>query len=474
MNRKQALWTAVVFVIMLGSRPLFSQNNRPFWQEPQGGAASLVGPIPSSFAPLAEKVNPAVVTVFSSRVLKGPMGPEFFFFGMPKGGLRQEGVGSGFILTEDGYVLTNNHVVENMDKVKVMFGQDGKKEYAATVVGADPKTDVALIKISASGLPTVVLGDSDQLRVGDWVAALGSPFGFGHTLTVGVCSAKGRRLGIGPYDDFIQTDASINRGNSGGPLVNLNGEVVGINSVIIAPAGGNVGVGFAIPINLAKSILTQLKEKGKVLRSWLGVSVQEVTPELAESFGMKRARGALVAQVIKGSPAEKAGIEPGDVIISFAGAPVENSTDLPAAAALYGVGRKAEVKLLRNGKEETKSLTLEAMPEEKELAARMGAQGSAKNALGLSVKDLTPDTAEELGYQGQTGVIVVAVDPNGPAGQQDVQQGDLIQRIDRTYIRSVDDFVRVTQALKPGHMVRLYLRRGDQSLFMAFQLPGGQ
>ena len=469
MKTTSAWLAAAALGLLLFSQPLSSQTPRPFWQEAKGPAASLSGNIPSSFAPLAEKVNPAVVTVYSSRVLKAPAGPEFFFFGMPKG-LRQEGVGSGFILTEDGYVLTNNHVVENMDKVKVQVGQDGKKEYTAEVVGADPKTDVALIKISATGLPTVALGDSDKLRVGDWVAALGSPFGFGHTLTVGVVSAKGRRLGIGPYDDFIQTDASINRGNSGGPLVNLNGEVVGINSVIIAPAGGNVGVGFAIPINLAKSILTQLKEKGKVMRSWLGVTVQEVTPELAESFGMKKPRGALVAQVIKGSPAEKAGIEPGDVIISFAGTPVENSSDLPAAAALYGVGRKAEIKVLRNGKEETRTLTLEAMPEEKELAGRMGSQGSAKNALGVSVKDLTPDTAEELGYQGLSGVVVVAVDPNSPAGQQDLQQGDLIQRIDRTVVRNVDEFDRVVKELKPGHMVRLYLRRGDQSLFMAFPL----
>jgi len=473
MKMKSALLAAVVLGAMLFSRPLFSQDHRPFWQEAKGGAAPLVGNLPSSFAPLAEKVSPAVVTVYSSRVLKAPAGPEFFFFGIPKG-MRQEGVGSGFILTEDGYVLTNNHVVADMEKVKVMVGLDGKKEYTAEVVGADPKTDVALIKISATGLPTVALGDSDQLRVGDWVAAIGSPFGFGHTLTVGVVSAKGRRLGIGPYDDFIQTDASINRGNSGGPLVNLSGEVVGINSVIIAPAGGNVGVGFAIPINLAKSILTQLKEKGKVERSWLGVSVQEVTPELAESFGMKQPRGALVAQVIKGSPAEKAGLEPGDVIIAFAGAQIESSSDLPAAAALYGVGRKAEIKVLRNGKEETRSLTLEAMPEEKELAARMGPQGSAKNALGLSVKDLTPETAEELGYQGLTGVVVVAVDSNGPAGQQDIQQGDLIQRIDRTFIRNVEDFDRVAGALRSGRMVRLYIRRGDASLFLAFPLPGGK
>jgi len=476
-SKPAILFAAALFLSALG--PLaFAQTNQPFWQEPKSASPTpLLGYIPASFAPLAEKVNPAVVTVYATHVLRSPFGPGISpFFGIPKE-FKQEGVGSGFILTDDGYILTNNHVVAGSDKVKVLVGLKETKEYDAEVKGTDPKTDVALIKIKANNLPVGVLGDSDKLKVGDWVAAIGSPFTsahngpeFRHTLTVGVVSAKGRRLGIGPYDDFIQTDASINPGNSGGPLVNMNGEIVGINSVMIAPAGGNVGLGFAIPINLAKAILPQLKDKGKVARSWLGVKVDDVSPDLAESFGMKAPRGALVAEVIKDSPAQKSGIEAGDIIVEFEGAPIQNSSDLPPLAALAGIGRKVEIKILRNGKEETRAVTLEAMPEEKELAGRTGAPGMQPNDLGVQVKDLTPDTAADLGYEGLSGVVVVAVDPNSSAGRQDLQPGDLIQKINAVTLRNAQDFDRAVKALKPGRLVRLYIRRGPNSLFLAFPL----
>jgi len=478
---KPSLFFLAACLLLFTGLPVPAQTGKPFWQEAPGQTIHpLVEFIPASFAPLAEKVNPAVVTVYSTKVSKAPLGQGSFPFFGPQHDFRREGVASGFILTADGYILTNNHVVSDSNQVKVAVGVKGQKDYDAKVIGVDPKTDVALIKIEAAELPTVALGDSDQLRVGDWVAAIGSPFTgprggpqFHHTLTVGVVSAKGRRLGIGPYDDFIQTDASINPGNSGGPLVNLNGEVVGINTLIISPgmSGGNVGLGFAIPINLAKSILTQLKDKGKVSRSWIGVSVQEVTPELAESFGLSEPRGALVAQVLKGSPAAKVGLEAGDIIMEFAGTPIQSSADLPALAALYGIGKKAELKFLHNGKEESRVITLAAMPEEKELAARTEETGKpARNVLGLKVKELTPALASELGYEGLSGAVVAAKDPNGPLAGQDIQPGDLIQKINSTPVQNVQDFERAVKTLRPGRIVRFYLRRGDASLFLAFPL----
>jgi len=305
--------------------------------------------------------------------------------------------------------------------------------------------------------------------VGDWVVAIGSPFEFPHTLTAGIVSAKGRRLG-GPYDDFIQTDASINPGNSGGPLVNMRGEVIGINTMIISPglSGGNVGIGFAIPINLVKSLLPQLKEKGRVIRAWLGVYIQEVTPELAQSFGLKEAKGALVSQVVKGSPAEKAGIKPGDIILEFNGKVVEDWNQLPLMVSLQKPGERVKVKIYRDGKTLELWVTLGTMPGEKRLAETL--PRAKANRLGIEVTDLTPEKAHELGYEGLEGALVVYVAPESPLYGK-VLPDDLILQINRHNIRSADDFYRVVEKLMAGQLVRIYLRRGSSSMFYAFRLP---
>jgi serine protease Do len=318
---------------------------------------------PGSIAALAERANGSVVNISATRVTERSQWPfgdlfgkdnpleDFFdrFFGeqMPRK-FKQRGLGSGFIIDKDGYILTNNHVVEKTDEIKVILSDES--EFDATIVGRDPKTDLALIRIETDKeLLPLPLGDSDKLLVGDWVVAIGNPFGLGNTVTAGIVSAKYRRIGAGAYDDFIQTDASINPGNSGGPLLNLSGEVVGINTAIFSQSGGNIGIGFAIPVNMARDLIPQLR-KGKVVRGWLGVMIQKITPELEEKLGLKGDQGALVADVTAGGPAEKAGIKRGDVIVSFDGKAVEEMNDLPYIVATTPVGKKVEVEIIRDGK----------------------------------------------------------------------------------------------------------------------------
>src|SRR5918992_736544 len=325
------------------------------------------------FVALSKKMRPVVVNISSTQVSEtrspqGPQGQQDFgspfgeedpfndfwrrFFGnpSPRGRQRQRSLGSGFLIDSDGSILTNNHVVENAQKIVVKLADE--QEYEAKVIGRDPKTDIAIIKIEAkTKLTPANLGDSDGLEVGEWVMAIGNPFGLDSTVTSGIVSAKGRHIGQGPYDNFIQTDASINPGNSGGPLINLRGEVVGINTAIFSQSGGNVGIGFAIPINLVKELLPELKAKGKVTRGWLGVSIQRMTPEIAEGFGMEKARGALVATVIEGSPADEAGIETGDVIIEYNGQRIEESNQLPILVAQTDVGKSARLTVMRDNKQ---------------------------------------------------------------------------------------------------------------------------
>ena len=445
------------------------QDSRVFWKE-AGPEPYVNFNSPSSFAPISEKVNPAVVTIYSSRTLKSPFqaGPnEFFFFG--PGPRKEEGMGSGFILTPDGYLLTNYHVVAQAEDIKVALGDRSKKKYPARKIGGDEKIDVALLKIEANNLPAVVLGDSDKAKVGDWVVAIGSPFEFSHTLTAGIISARGRRLG-GPYDDFIQTDASINPGNSGGPLVNMRGEVIGINSMIVSPgfAPGNVGIGFAIPINLVKSQLPTLKEKGKVSWPWLGIYFQELTPELAESFGLKEAKGALVSKVIKDSPAAKAGLKDGDIIIEFGGKPVEDAGQLPMLISAFAPGDKVGLKIYRSGKTEDRAVILGIQPEAKAMAMAPSVQGG--NILGLAVVDLSPEQAQELGYQGVSGVLVVAVSPDSPLAGRTAPD-DLILEINGRSINNTRDFDQALAKVKSGQMLRIKFRRGNESIYYAFKLP---
>lgn len=436
-----------------------------------------------SFVEIAKEINPAVVNISTEKIVKGDdkvfrhyfgpgapspwdfFGDDFFerFFGEQPGREHKEkSLGSGFIISKDGYILTNNHVVEGADTIKVRLSNN--KEYAGKVIGKDAKTDLALIKVEAKEiLPFVILGDSDLLQVGEWVMAIGNPFGLEHTVTVGVVSAKGRVIGAGPYDNFIQTDASINPGNSGGPLVNTKGEVIGINTAIVAQANG---IGFAIPANMAKEILPQLKEKGRVVRGWLGVMVQKVTPELAQSFGLAAGKGALVAQVQEGSPAAKAGIKKGDIILKFEGKEINEMDELPRLVAGTPVGKKANVVIFRDKKEMSLMIDLGEMPEEEKEIAPAKEGG---NNLGMSVQELTPELANQLGIMDNEGVIVNKVEPGGPADEVGIRKGDLIKEVNHKPIKNMRAYLEVIGKVKPGENVLLFVKRGEDSLFVVLK-----
>lgn len=431
---------------------------------------------------------PAVVNISTTQQVKsrgrrgpfpfpppgpGPFGQEdpfeeFFrhFFGEQPPPRAQRSLGSGFILSSDGYIVTNAHVIDGADRVTV--GLSNKEDYNAKVIGVDDKTDVALIKINAPHpLPTVPLGVSADLQVGDWVIAIGNPFGLEQTVTVGIVSAKGRVIGAGPYDDFIQTDASINPGNSGGPLLNLRGEVVGINAAIFSQSGGNIGIGFAVPIDLAKLILTQLKEKGKVTRAWLGVAIQDVTPELAQPFGLKEPKGALVAEVTPGGPADKAGIERGDVIVSFNGVSIPDSHTLPPLVAQTPVGERVEVIVLRRGAQKTFTVKLGELTDQ-QAEAQSGEEGGA--TWGFSVADLTAETRRRFRLErDQRGVVVTDVVPGSPAELAGLQAGDVIEEVDRQPVDSVKAFKQALAATREQDTLLLLVRRDDQRSFVALR-----
>jgi len=433
--------------------------------------------VPANFSDLAEKVRPGVVNIQVVKEVKnvglglrgnpfGDSNPFGDFFGPflqgnpPSGGYKQQGVGSGFAISQDGYIVTNNHVVEDASQIKVKLANG--KEYEGKVVGRDPKTDLAIVKIEgASGLQPLRLGNSEDLKVGSWVVAVGSPFGLEQTVTAGIVSAKGRVIGSGPYDNFIQTDASINPGNSGGPLINMKGEVVGINTAIIAEGQG---IGFAIPVNMAKEIIPQLEKKGHVTRGWLGVTIQEMTPELAKSMGLKETKGALVAEVVSSSPAEKSGIERGDVITEFDGKTVADSKDLPRIVASTPVGKTVTVKFSREGKTEERQVKLGEMGEK---GAEVSKEASSHKALGIGVQNLTPEIAKELGVKKDSGVVVTRVEPGSAAAEAGIQTGDVIQEVNRKPVKNVDDFIQKVEKAKEKDNVLLLIQRGQNNLFAA-------
>ena len=439
-------------------------------------AAPIVAPpgLPD-FASLAKRLGPSVVNVSTTQIRKATqerpglgddqMG-EFFerFFGAPgpRGPQRRGGQGSGFIIDSDGTILTNYHVVDGAEKISVTLS-DGKN-YDAKVVGKDQKSDIAVIKIDAGHhLPAANLGDSDRLEVGEWVMAIGNPFGLDHTVTSGIVSAKGRNIGSGPYDNFIQTDASINPGNSGGPLINLRGEVVGINTAIFSQSGGNIGIGFAIPANSVKELLPQLRDKGKVVRGFIGTSVQKVTPEIADSLGLKQARGALVADVIKGGPAERAGLKHGDVIVEFDRKEIKDSSDLPIQVARVAPGMSVQIKVLRDSKEMTLPLTVGEMKENEIIAS------TQEGDLGLTVQPVTPQLAENLGLERAEGLVITAVKRGSPAEEAGLRSGDVISEINRQPIKNVADYNRELTRSEKAKSVLLLVRRGQSSLFLALK-----
>lgn len=443
-----------------------------------GAAETSLLNTPPSFAQLAKKVTPSVVNISTIKVTKGggqmpsPFGPndplkEFFerYFRdqMPRD-YKQQSLGTGFIIDKDGYILTNNHVVEKADEIKVKLFDD--KEFSAKIIGRDSKTDLALIKVETDRqLIPLPIGDSDKLQVGDWVVAVGNPFGLGHTVTAGIVSAKYRQIGAGTYENFIQTDASINFGNSGGPLINTAGEAVGINTAIVAPAGGNVGIGFAIPINMAKDLLPQLK-KGKVVRGWLGVLVQKITPELKEKLNLKEEKGALVADVTADGPAEKAGIKRGDVIVTFDGKQIKDMSDLPYLVASIPVGKTVAVEVIRKGQAKSFQVKIAEFKEEKEEEMTK----AAKPRLGMTVDELTPELGRNLGLSETSGVVVVQIEEGSPAGEAGLRPGDLILEMDQTQIKDMEQFNRKIEGAKKGDTLLMLVKRRGSTIFLTLRV----
>jgi len=440
------------------------------------GGSEVIG-FPRSFAEIAAKVSPAVVNISTTTTVRVPGSPFRHFFGpgqrdpfgdffhrffgdIPDREMKQQSLGSGFIIDREGYIITNNHVVAGADEIKVKLA-DGR-EFKAKVIGRDQKTDLALIKISSlfKDLPVLTLGDSDKIRVGDWVIAVGNPFGLEHTVTQGIISATGRVIGSGPYDNFLQTDAPINPGNSGGPLVNLKGEVIGINTAIIA---SGQGIGFAIPGNMAKSVISQIREKGKVVRGWIGVSVQTITPEMAQAFGLKEAKGALVAEVVPGGPAEEAGIKRGDVIISFDGRMINRMSDLPFTVAETPVGKTAEIKVIRDKKEQSLNITIAEMPAEKKVSSLMNAP---EGDLGITVDNITPGLRDEFKLKERSGVVITDVAQDSPAADAGLQAGDVIKEVNRVPVRNIEEYNSAMKKSGENKHVLYLIRRDSQTFYV--------
>ena len=430
---------------------------------------------PESFSRLAEMASPAVVNIRIEKTVKlrGPSMPQFHqrdpwgrekpfkdfferFFGedAPRE-FRQPSLGSGFIIDKSGYVVTNNHVVENADKIVVKLNDD--HEFDAKVVGRDPNTDIALLKVdSDTDLPFIKLGDSKKLKVGQWVVAIGSPFGLERTVTAGIVSAKGRVIGSGPYDDFIQTDASINPGNSGGPLLNMDGEVVGINTAIIASA---TGIGFAIPISLAQGIIAQLKSEGEVTRGWLGVAIQDLTSEMAEYYGLKDRKGVLVADVFKGDPAAEAGIRAKDIILEVNDQKIETSRQLTGMIAGLKVGETAKVEVFRDRRVKTFSIKLAKRDDTKLKAQSAPQERKEEDELGIRVADLTTEMAQQFNIEDMRGVVVVGVASDSKGAEAGIQVGDIIKEINHQVIESVDDYNTALKKVKDSDSVNLFIWR---------------
>src|SRR5262245_6317761 len=459
-------------VLMAQSQPVAPIPILPVQMPPQGG----------TFASVADAIKPAVININTVSRASGPQGrtpfeeyfgEEFFrrFFGELPERIPQRSLGSGVIVDPSGIALTNAHVVDKATEIEVVTLDGGK--HKAKVIGVDKKTDLAVLKLD-DGKGTFKyarLGDSDRMQVGDWVLAVGSPFGLQATVTAGIISAKARQLDQGPFDDFLQTDAAINPGNSGGPLVNLQSEVIGINTAIVA---GWSGIGFAIPSNMARKIYTELKDKGRVTRGWMGVSIQPLTPELARSFGSKDAKGVLINEVMPESPAAKAGLKPGDILLEFDGRPMEGPGDLQRAVGFFSPDRSAKVKIWRDQAEKTLEVKVGQAPDERQAQQQRPGGGSrARSMLGLEVRPVTPEIARQLNLRTTEGVIVVRVEDGSSAAEAGVQRGDVVKQLNGQTVKTMADYERLTREMKEGDPLTVLLQRGPMSLYVAFRVGRG-
>ncbi len=460
---------------------------RSLEENPAVGAKdrAMAAELSSSFEAAAGAVSPSVVPIYSEQVVQNrtlfgqqngiPWGDEFFkkFFGnLEPQNQTVRGIGSGVIVSSDGYILTNNHVVDGAQKLWIVL--NGSKKIPAEVIGRDPQTDVAVIKVDEKNLPVAILGNSDNVRVGEWVIAIGNPFRLIHSVTAGIISAKGRsHMGLADYEDFIQTDAAINPGNSGGALADLNGNVIGINTAINSPSGGNVGIGFAIPINMAKSVMEQLISKGTVSRGFLALIPQDIDDGLAKALHLSSTKGALVGDVTADGPADKGGIRRGDVIVSFNGKQVENATELRQIVAEAKPGSTATVGIMRDGKQMDEKVVLGERPKGRGATGEeLNSSGeSSKSQLGLSVEALTPQLASQLGFENEQGVVVDQVNSGSPAEEAGIVRGDLIKEIDREPVKSISDFRSAISNLHSGDVAAFLVRRGDATIFVGVEIP---
>jgi len=486
-TRESRLSGGIAFVVMslcllLGlTMPLPAQADRQVARE-----------LSNAFTSVAKEAMPAVVSIKvekSVEVAGGPYGlndpfglfnddllRKFFGDRMPPQPqnprkYQEQGQGSGFIISKDGYILTNNHVVGDVDKITVEL-QDGRKFENAKLIGTDPGSEVALIKIDGDNFPVLPMGDSDKIEIGDWVVAIGNPFGLSETVTVGVISAVGRsNVHIAAYEDFIQTDAAINPGNSGGPLIDLDGRVIGINTAILSQSGGYMGIGFAIPINMAKTIESQLKAHGKVTRGYLGLLAQDVTPDMANLLGLKSSEGVAISSIEKGSPADKAGLAQWDVLMEMDGKKIESYDALRNQVAMLNPGTDVKFLVMRDGKTRQVTVTLGERPAEVAQGVRSQTGRPSEQALGVTVQNVTKDLADQLGYRIGEGVVVTGVEPGSPAANAGIQPGDLLESVNRQSISSVDDFEKMISRVKEDKVL-LLVRRGEYSRFVV--VPLGQ
>lgn len=453
---------------------------------PDNGSAGAPLVAMPSLAPVVEKAGPAVVNIFATKVVKGPKtrlnrspfgGPnedlfdQFFNFQRQMPDRKENILGSGFIFDPVGYVITNNHMVEGAEDIKVKLNTG--EEIPAEIVGRDPKTDLALLKLKKEGrtYPYLSLGDSSQLKVGDWVLAIGNPYGMEHTVTSGILSARGRSIGVGPYDDFLQTDASINVGNSGGPLLNLTGEVIGINTAIVTGGGGgSVGIGFAIPANMAKSVVNQLKDKGRVVRGWMGVVIQPVSEDMAKAVGLTgEPRGALIGDIDESGPSVEAKLQRGDIVLKFDGKDVKEWRDLSMIVADTPVGKKVQVVVFRDKKEVTLNLTVAEMKEE---AAELSASpASSIGKLGLTLKEITPEIAARQNLSEKDGLYISGIEAGTPAAEAGFAVGDIVVEINNKAIKNASDYRQAVSGKKKGDILIFLVKRGANTMFLTVSMP---